>query len=98
MPQGMAGHGQHLEGHAKHRHLVTFVQRQVTAGNALVGRAADPGAGQLLEPFHAADVVVVVVGDQDVAQYPAGVGRQPAFHWAGVTRIDHRAAAFGSIL
>ncbi|MNJ53125.1 hypothetical protein D3C77_485030 [compost metagenome] len=98
MPQRVARHRQYLESHAQHGHLVAFVQRQVTAGNALVGRAADPCAGQLLELFHAADMVVVVVGDQDIAQHPLGVGGQPALHRAGITRIDHRAAAFGSIL
>lgn len=94
----MARHCQHPEGYAQHGDLVAFVQRQVAAGNTFVGRAADTRIGQLLEPFHAADMVVVVVGNQDIAEHPLGIGRQPVLHRAGVTWVDHRAAAFGSIL
>ncbi|MNH25624.1 hypothetical protein D3C81_1582840 [compost metagenome] len=98
MPQGVAGYRQHLESHTQHVHPVAFVQCQVAAGNAFVGGATDPCAGQLPEPLHTADMVIVVVGDEDVAQHPFGVGSQPALHRAGIARVDHRTTAFGSIL
>ncbi|MNH35479.1 hypothetical protein D3C79_961650 [compost metagenome] len=98
MPQCMARYADDLERQAQHADFIAVCQCGVAGGNLLVGRAVDLGAGQLLEPFDTADMVVVMVGHEDVAQYPVGVGRQPTFHWAGVAGVDHRATAFGSIL
>ncbi|MNI64442.1 hypothetical protein D3C73_1198850 [compost metagenome] len=98
MTQRVPRYCQNLEGHAHRGHFVTFVQGKVAARNTLVGRAADPRTGQFFQPLDTAHVVIVVVGDQNILQHPVGIGGQPCLHGGGITRIDHRAAAFGSIL
>ncbi|MNE60285.1 hypothetical protein D3C80_1554210 [compost metagenome] len=98
MPEGMAGDGNDLEGQAQYADLVAVVQCHVTDRNTLAGRAADPGSGPLFELLDTADMVVVVVGDEDVLQHPTRMGVEPGDDRAGIAGIDHRASAFGSIL
>lgn len=96
--QGCAGHRQHLEGQPQRGDLGIVFERQVTAWDLLAGRAADPRPGCPFEFGYAADMIVVVMGDEDILQLPAWVGLKPVQHRLGVTRIDHRTVAFGSIL
>jgi hypothetical protein len=37
-------------------------------------------------------MIMMMVSDQDVAQYPTLMRRQPCLHGRGITRIDHGAA------
>ncbi len=98
MAEGMPRHGEHLERDAEHRRRVAVVQRHIAPRNGFVGRAMDAGAGDLLELLHATDVVVVVVGNEDVGERPVAMRLQPRQHRCGVAGVDHRAVAFGSIL
>ncbi|MNN82272.1 hypothetical protein D3C81_1991910 [compost metagenome] len=94
----MAGHFQYLELQSQYLHVVAFAQGLVAGRDAFPGRADHAGTAGLLQPGHAADVVGMVVGDQDIGQPPAGMGFEPGQDRRGVAGVDHRAAAAFGIL
>ncbi|MOA02368.1 hypothetical protein D3C78_1218160 [compost metagenome] len=74
MPGGMPGHVQHLPLAVEHAQALVVLEGDIAPGNLLQGRAEHPCAGLRFERRNAAGVVVVVVGDQDVAELPARMG------------------------
>ena len=66
--------------------------------NFFVGRPHYTRTGGRLQSFNAADVIEMMVGDQNIAQLPAWVGRQPGLDRRGVTRVNNRAAALLQVL
>ena len=98
MPQGVSGHFIYVEALAKHIDLIAVAQRQVTARDILSGRAQHPRTGNRLQSFNSADVIEMMVSDQNVAQLPAGIGRQPGLDGGGITWINNRAAALLRVL
>ncbi|MNN26287.1 hypothetical protein D3C81_1397880 [compost metagenome] len=98
MAEGMAGHVNDLESQAEHFDAITVVQGQVARRDALRHRAEHTGAGAFLQVRHAADMVGMVMGDDDVAQLPVRMGGQPFLDGAGIARVDHRATTVGYIL
>ena len=73
------------------------VQRNVRLGAPLPGVeiVCEEQAWPLSE--HAADVVMMMVGDQDIAEHPARMRSQPGLHWRGIARIDH-GATLGAVI
>ncbi|MNH13994.1 hypothetical protein D3C79_735800 [compost metagenome] len=96
--QGVSGYGNDLEIQIEHAHAGVIVQRQVTARDRLVYGAAYPRTGGRLELLDTADMVVVMVGDQNVVQLPAWMGLKPGQHGGRVARVDHRTTLVGRIL
>ncbi len=96
--EGMAGHGDHLDALAEHFAGIAVVQRQVERGNPAAGRTEHAAAAAALERGDTTGVVVMMMGDEDVAQLPVRIALQPVLHRLGVTRIDHRATPLGDVL
>ncbi|MCY1555586.1 hypothetical protein D9M68_922620 [compost metagenome] len=98
MAEGVAGHVDDLESQAEHFDAIAVVQGQVAGRNAFRRRPEHAGAGAFLQTRHAAHMVGMVVGDDDVAQSPVRMGGQPFLDGAGIARVDHRATTVGYIL
>ncbi|MNY32917.1 hypothetical protein D3C86_1671630 [compost metagenome] len=58
----------------------------------------DLGASCVFQALDTADMVMMVMRDQDVVQLPAAVGSQPIQYGLRVARVDHCAAFARSIL
>lgn len=82
-----------MEAASQHLDVRAVVQGQVAGRDVFPRRAADAGAGRGFQRGHAADVVRVVVGDEDVAELPVAMRLQPGQYRRGIARIDHGAAA-----
>ncbi|MNP33156.1 hypothetical protein D3C76_1263750 [compost metagenome] len=87
-----------LEIQTQDAHAGVVAQGQVTPGDALVGRAANPRSGGFLELLDTTDMVVMVMGNQNVAQLPARVPFEPGQHRCRIAWVDHRTALVGRIL
>ncbi|MDT4864872.1 hypothetical protein FQZ97_996460 [compost metagenome] len=98
MAQGMAGDLEYLELESQDAHHIAVHQGLVTGGDRFPLRAKHPGAAGRFQLGDTADMVAMVVGDQDVGQRPVGMGLQPGQHRRGVTGVDHRAAAGCGVL
>ncbi|MNP70289.1 hypothetical protein D3C76_1665060 [compost metagenome] len=98
MPQGMARHGVDIEVPAEHADLVVVMQGLVPRRDVFAGRAVNGGVRRILQRLDAADMIMVMVGDQDIAQDPARMGLEPGLYRCGVTRVDHGAALGGVVL
>ena len=96
--QGMPRNMQHAPGSAEDLQRVAFADGQVAGRDVFLSRADHPRSAVLLETRHAADMVVVMVGDQDVGQAPVGVRRQPAEHRLGGAGVHHGALACRRVL
>ena len=92
MPQGVSRYGVDLEIQAEHAERVVVIERHIPRWDVFTGRAMDGGARCVFQHLDAADMIMVMVGDQYVAQGPAWVGVEPGLHGRGITRVDHGAA------
>lgn len=98
VPQCMARHGEHGQFKAQHLDAGVVFQSDIARGNVFRCRPVYPRPGRLLELSHAADVILVMVGNQNVGQLPARIGREPGEDGRGIARIDHGAVALCSVL
>ena len=98
VPQGMARHGIHVEIPAQYADAVVIVQVDVPRRDLLVGRAIDLGAGHTFDLLHAADMIMVMVGDQDIAEVPLGVLLEPGQYGSGIAGVDHGATVGMGVL
>jgi hypothetical protein len=87
---GVAWHIEHAKGLAQHGDLIAFIQGPARLWHALTRRAPDGlGLGQAVaQCIHTADVVAVVMGDQNARQAQT-LGIQGFEHRRCVAWIDH---------
>jgi len=75
--EGVAGHGDDVDAGLAEEQVVAAadgaIDQRHPAEPGVVGRRDHLDAEALLQRFHRLDVVVVVVGDEDVAEPPAGL-------------------------
>ena len=94
----MAWHGVHVEVPAQHADTVVIVQGHIPRRDLFVGRAVDLGAGGIFQLLDTAYMIMVMVGDQDVAEGPRRILLEPGQHWRGIAGVDHGAALGGGVL
>lgn len=98
VPQRMARYREHGQLKAEHFNAGVVVQSDISRGDVFRCWAVDLRPGGLLERSDAADMVIVMVGDQNVGQLPARVGLKPGQDRRGIARIDHGTVALCSVL
>ena len=98
MTQCVAWYEKYVELQAQHFNGIIVIERHVSPRNVLKCRAPDLGVSVLSKWQNPADMVGVVVGDQNVTEDPARMLDQPVHNRCGVARIDHGATLIRCVL
>ncbi len=98
MTERVAGNCMHHKLEAEHCQSVMVDQCDIACRNSLCRRSEYACPGRLLEFRHAADMIIVVVGDENIGQPVVRMLRQPAQHRFRVARIDHSALLARKVL
>ncbi|MNZ88084.1 hypothetical protein D3C78_1069660 [compost metagenome] len=98
MAQGVAGDREDIEVQPEHADALVVLERYVPRRDLFAGRTIDFRVRRFFQLFDPADVVMMVVSDQNITQYPARIGRKPGMYRGGITRVDHRAAFAAVVL
>lgn len=88
VPQCMAGDLDDLEVTAQHADSVAILEGDVPRRDIFTGRAVDGSVCRFFELFDTADMVMMMVSDQNIAQYPFRMRREPGLDRRGISRID----------
>lgn len=93
MAQGMPGDFGDVKGMTEDFDPISFAECQVTRWNVFLCRPEDSRACRSLELRYAADMIVVVVSDEDIAQLPIAMRSQPGLYGRRITWVDHGTAS-----
>ena len=97
MPQGVAGDGKDIEVPAQHADAVVVLEGHVPQRDGFAGWTVDCRVCRFFELLDAADVVMMMMSDQNITQHPTRMRGEPGLHWRGIARIDH-GAALGAVV
>ncbi|VVN49473.1 hypothetical protein PS639_06417 [Pseudomonas fluorescens] len=98
MPQRMARDCDDLEVATQHAEAVVVLEGDVPGRDVFIGRSVDGRVRRFFQLLDAADMVMMMVSDQNIAQDPFRMRREPGLDRPGIARVDDCTAPGGVVL